>query len=199
MKYLRCAIAVLLVSCGVGDPYAQWRIQQPKYYVQTPNGHVRDGGPFRSVKEGWVTEKDLDWAVDSSYLYYSKLFPDYPAPNYAVWLVDDYVMWVDGAGWAGGVSYMGAGWIGVCIWSRVYTDTDPHPCFIARAPGNSFGTQYSAWRHTDLPLMPAIAHELLHTVIDDPQHKSPLWQRFNVNSKLTGEGWGYECSNGLGP
>lgn len=201
MRLATLALLAAVVSCDDEDQYEKFRIKQPRAYRQTPGAHVRDAGPFRSVTEGWLTDAQLDQAVDIGYGRFQKLFPELPVPNYAVWLVDDYVMWVDGAGWAGGVSYLGSGWIGVCIWSRVYTDHDPRPCFIARPPGNSFGTKYKQWRHTDTPLVPAIAHELLHVVIDDPQHKSPLWNRFSTGQAKAGDMGeeDYPCGRGWEP
>jgi hypothetical protein len=146
--------------------------------VITPKGHVRDGGPFESVQKDYLTDDVLNQAIDDAYDAFYLAFPELPKVNNPVTLNDDYVMWIPQAQtWAAGVEYSGNSNIGVTIWHRIETQVDPGDAFIVRPPGVYWGYNYSVWRHTGFPLVPAIPHELLHVCIGDPNHTSPLWSR----------------------
>lgn len=174
-KLLRFILVCLLIPACNNQPdkKAPWHQHRPTFWVTTPNGHVRDGGPFASVAAGWLTEADIDAAVDDEFSKFAIAFPQLTAPNLSVTLNDDYTMWV--GAWASGVEYSGRPDIGVCLWQRVVSITDPGPAWIVRPPGVYWGIDYAEWRHTGKPLCPAIAHELLHACIGDPDHTSPLW------------------------
>ena len=182
----RFAALVLLMGCS-SNPYEPFYQHEPGGWQYTPLGIKRDAGPLGSVKHGYVTDAEIDAAIDAGYERYRKLYPEYPVPvaQFRVTLNDDYVMYVQGAGWAGGVSY-GEHLIGLCIWSRGKSDIDPGDVWEKRRPGDSFGTHYTYWRFTQRPLCIAMAHEVLHLAIDDPEHKSPLWARLSTASKEGG-------------
>lgn len=161
-----------------------WLQHQPTAWTTTPAGHTRDAGPFPSVAAGYVSDAEIDKAVDAEFDRFATLFPEFGVPQMPVTINDDYAMWIPmGAGnqgaWAAGVETTGQGNIGVCLWSRVETAEDPGPAFISRPPGVYWGVNYTTWRHTDWPIVPAIAHELLHVCIGDPDHTSALWARLN--------------------
>lgn len=180
MRYFLCLFLLITPGCGPGkdhshDPWLQHTVTS---WAVTPAGHVRDAGPFQSVTDGWITEADIDAATDAGYARFALLFPEFPIGDHPFSINDDYVMWIPHAGWAGGVEYSGIGHVGVCMFTRGSTYTDPSPAFIVRPPGqDQWGNYHPDWRHTQAPLLPALPHELLHTVIGDPDHINPLWSR----------------------
>lgn len=167
-----------------------WLKHQVTIWHITPGGHVRDGGPFASVTEGWITEQDIDKATDAAYARYAFLFPEFPVSDHPFSINDDYVMWAsafkngaDGI-WAAGEEFVGGGQIGVTMFTRGSSLTDPGPHFIVRPPGeDQWGTNHPDFRYTALPLVPALEHELLHTAIGDPFHNSILWQRLSLDPR----------------
>lgn len=136
------------------DSKNAWLQHKPTAWKLTPDGHMRDAGPFDSMAGDWITEQDVDAAVDSAFQRFA--------------LNDDYAMWINPPGaWASGAETTGRDAIGVCLWTRAETAADPGSWFIVRPPGNYWGVEYANYRHTAFPLCPALEHELLHTVIDD--------------------------------
>ncbi len=178
---MRFALAlILLAGCSSDADHSRdaWLQHQPSAWSLTSAGHVRDAGPFGSVAAGWTDDAQIDAAIDAGYQRFLDRL-GFAAPETPVTLNDDYVMWVPGSGWAAGVSINGSGNVGVTLWTRIESPADPGPAWIVRPPGNSWGVEYTVWRHTGAPLAPAVAHELLHVVIGDPDHQSPLWAKLN--------------------
>ena len=172
-------VPLWLLGCKQDTKVNGWDVRnfyphQASSYRQTPQGHMRDAGPFASVQAGFCTEQDIDSAVDYQYSKFAFDFPDLPTPHAFVDITDDYVMYVIGAGWAAGMD-MSMSPIYVCLWSRSYSNTDPGAEFIKRGPDQN----YSQWRYTSFPLLPALEHELLHTIIGDPTHSSAYWSRIH--------------------
>lgn len=169
-------IPTFLLGCSDDTTVNGWdtRAFEPhraSSFRQTPDGHLRDAGPFGSVTAGFVTESEIDAAVDAGFRRFAVLFPELSTPPVRVHINDDYVMWVPGAGWAGGVSE-GEN-VCVCLFSRGTSAGDPGSQYIKRAPDGN----YNHWRFTSEPLLPALTHELLHSVIGDPFHASAFWNR----------------------
>lgn len=182
MKALFVGIVLLsLAACAVPRdasmvPYMQ---HTPESWRTTPGGHRRDAGPFESVRTGYLTEDDIDKAVDDGYARFASLFPDLAQKlhEHSVTLNDDYAMWVPGTSiFSSGSEKSGSDIIGVCIWSRDQGPAEPKDKFISRAPGMYFNVNYTSWRWTSRPLCPAIPHELLHSVIGDGGHKDARWK-----------------------
>lgn len=167
------------------DPYEPYMLHEPSSWRVTPGGVVVDNSNFRSVREGYVTNEEIDAAIDAGVERFKKL--GLPVPRPRVILADQYVIWVRHGGWAGGVSY-GDHTVGLCIWSRGRSYTDPGDVFKKLRPGDSFGVKYDHWRYTTRPLVIALEHEYLHCVIDDPGHTSPLWAKLGTLSKEGGNG-----------
>lgn len=169
------------------DPWLQHKVAA--WHV-TPGGHVRDAGPFASVDGAWIKDTDIDQATDAAYARYAALFPEYPVSDHPFSINDDYVMWAspykngaDGV-WAAGDEFVGGGQIGVTMFTRMESATDPSPQFIVRPPGfDQWGTYHVNYRYTTGPLVPALEHELLHAAIGDAQHRSQLWQRLSQNPR----------------
>lgn len=175
---MRTLPLLLLLACGCANDgkangwnTRQFEPHQPSVFRQTPGGHLREviGGP---VTQGYITDADIDAAVDAGFSRFAVLYYDLPMPAPHVGLMDDYTMWV--GMWAGGVT-INRGEIIVCLWSRGISPTDPGATYIKRAPDSN----YAWWRFSAEPLCPAVCHELLHCVIDDPGHTSALWARMN--------------------
>lgn len=179
MKHILPLLLLALVSCAVPRDTSRvaYYPHQPTAWRTTSGGHQRDAGPFDSVSKGFVTEDEIDAAVDEGYRKFYETFPDLKPGEHAVGLNDDYAMWVNGpgGGWASGVETTGLKMISVCLWSRVESAADPGAAFVVRPPGNYWGVNYSTWRSTARPLAPALMHELLHAAIGDPGHKDPRW------------------------
>lgn len=180
----------MLLWSGCGQPKKDhdkdpWLQHQPTAWTTTPAGHVRDAGPFPSVEGGWVSDAEIDKAIDDEFARFAAAFPELAAPNVPVTLNDDYAMWVsfsrtgNSGAWAAGTETTGVGNVGVVLWSRLESAGDPGPAFIVRPPGDYWGVRYSNWRRTDWPIVPALAHELLHACIGDTAHQSILWARLN--------------------
>lgn len=170
-------IPLWLLSCSDNNNVDGFDVRnfyphQARSYHLTPMGHYRDAGPFASVAGGYVTEDDIDNAVDRGYSEFAVDFPELPAPSAYIDITDDYVMYVPNAGWASGADY-GTSPVYVCLWSRGHSSIDPGAEFIKRAPNQN----HSDWQFNIFPLLPALEHELLHTIIGDPGHSSSLWQR----------------------
>lgn len=170
-------ILLLLSGCDADYFVDGWDTRlfaptQGTAYQATPEGHWRASDALQSVQAGFLVSKDVDDAVDAGFQRFRSIYPELACPNPKVNLNDDYVMYVQGAGWAGGYS-IDSSQIYVCLWVRGESSIDPGAVFIKRAPNS----QYANWRFTAEPLCPAIAHELLHCVIGDPGHTSPLWLR----------------------
>ena len=153
---------------------------EPTELRTTPGGHRRDAGPFESVKQGYVTEEELDAAVDGAFSKFSERFPDLISKlkNPPVTLNDDYALWVnDAKSFASGAENQNSSVVSVCIWARGESAVEPtEPAFIKRRPGPYFGVMYTGWRWTKRPLCPALVHELLHKTIGDGAHKDPRWK-----------------------
>lgn len=182
VKILATLSFLLLASCAVKRDTSRVEYIQhtPTAWRTTPGGHRRDAGPFDCVAKGYATEDDLDKAVDDGYSKFVALFPELAAKlkEHQVTLNDDYAMWVPGTDiFTSGSERSGSSVIGVCIWSRGEGPAAPNDKFISRPPGRYFEVDYPMWRWTEKPLCPAIPHELLHSVIVDGDHKSPLWSR----------------------
>jgi hypothetical protein len=137
-------------------------------WTTTPAGHQRDAGPFASVAGGFVTEAEIDQAVDDGFSAFYAKFPQFGRPEARIHITEDYVFWYGGR-WAGGADE-GAD-IMLPLFSRGTSAGDPGAEFLKRAPDGN----YSWWRFTATPLLPALQHELLHRVIGDPFHLSALW------------------------
>lgn len=175
------AFLLLTTACAVPRntsmvPYMQ---HTPTAWRTTPGGHKRDAGPFDSVQKGYVTEDDLDKAVDDGYVRFVTIFPDLAGKlrEHSVTLNDDYAMWVPGTSiFSSGAEKTGSDVIGICIWTRSEGPASPNDKFIIRAPGRYFDVDYAGWRWTSKPLCPAIPHELLHSVIGDGGHKDARWK-----------------------
>lgn len=179
-------VPTVLLGCGNNPDHKKdpWLQHVPTAWKLTPEGHTRDAGPFASIDGDWLTDSDIDNAVDDAYKRFHVRFPGLLVGEYPITLNDDYAMWIpldrrgNGA-WAAGVCTTASGNIGVCLWSRAETVDEPGSAYIVRPPGVYWGVGYATWRHTGWPLCPAIVHELLHSVIGDPDHTSPLWANAN--------------------
>lgn len=176
MRYLIVFLLSFLISCSrPPDPHIPWYPHKPVFWHLTPDGHMRDAGPFASVEAGYATDEEIDTAIDVGFKYLTERTGLVP-PNMPVGLNDDYVMWSTAArAWCAGLETTGDSIIHVTLWSRIETAEDPGPCWISRPPGNYWGLYYPNWRHTGKPLTPAVAHELLHACIGDPDHTSWEW------------------------
>lgn len=173
---------LFLMSCAVTrDASIVAYIQHmPTAWRKTPGGHKRDAGPFESVAKGYVTDDDLDKAVDDGYTRFVTLFPDLAGKlhEHRVTMNDDYAMWVPGTStFSSGSEMASSDMIGICIWTRSEGPSAPNDKFIVRPPGEYFNVNYTGWRWTSKPLCPAIPHELLHSVIGDGGHKDPRWAK----------------------
>ncbi len=202
MKTLRCLFVLMLSACGGDkpDPHVPWYPHVPTSWVTTADGNLRDAGPFESICQGYVTDAEIDAEVDAAFRHFSAMFPQLVLPVRPVVINDDYVLWAkygkgNGQGfWAAGMWFEGQAHITVTLWTRVESVTAPVPCpFIARPPGDSWGVYYANWRWTSRPLVPAIEHELLHTVIHDPGHKSDLWAMLDASPRKAGAFTPYVC------
>ncbi len=176
-RVLAGVVLALLLGCDSDYFVDGWDTRlfapvQAQTYKQTLGGHWRASDALNSLLDGFLSDLEIDQAVDYGFNRFRSLYPELACPNPKVNLNDDYVMYVQGAGWAGGYS-VDSTQIYVCLWSRGESSIDPGAEFIKRPPNS----QYANWRFTSLPLCPAIAHELLHCVIGDPNHTSPLWLR----------------------
>ncbi len=173
-------LAIMVMSGCIDHEDDPRDIYAPHYATSwhvTNGGIVRDAGPFHSVSKGYLTEDELDVALDAARAEWLYLFPELPAVNPYVHLTDDYVFWVSSAqGWASGM-HIGNNQIMIAIWSRGTSYDKPSECYLFRAPGDSFGTQYPYYRYTTRPLVPAYQHECLHVAIGDASHSSVLWER----------------------
>jgi hypothetical protein len=179
IRLLNIIILLLLVGCfnRKPDPHIPWYPHHVSFWVLTPGGFIRDGGPFSSLAAGYTNDTEINQAIDDQFNYFYSKFPQYTwvRPNVAI--NDDYVFWPpDARTWVSGLSYgIGTQTVWVALWLRVETIDEPGDCWIKRAPGTYWGVYYQNWRHTDRPLAPALAHELLHCAIGDPNHTSPDW------------------------
>lgn len=196
MRYVRVLFLLVLFAplsaimggCGSKDHQKDpWLQHVPTAWTTTPAGHARDAGPFGSVDAGFTTEAEIDAAIDEGFAKFYRVF-GYAPPNLAVTINDDYVMWipVDKKGngsWVAGAYATGDWKIGVTLWTRTESATDPGPCWIARPPGEYWDVYYSTWRYTAAPLAPALTHELLHVCIGDPNHTNPDWAKLEGGSK----------------
>jgi hypothetical protein len=185
LKILTAVLLLGLAACAVprDTTRVQWYPHVPAFWRTTPDGHKRDDGPFNSVLKGFTTDEAIDAGVDQGYARFRKLFPEFAAQvrDYPVALNDDYAEFIPTVQvWASGEETTGDKIIHLCLWSRGSAPTDPGSAFIVRPPGNYWGVDYTDWRFTAPPLCPALAHELLHTMIDDPGHKrTDMWARLN--------------------
>lgn len=175
MRYLLVLVLVALVGCSDDDSADGWdvdafRPRKAASFRQTPAGHFRDAGPLASVELGHVTDQEIDAAVDSAFASFWSTFPEFGRPEARVHLTDDYVFWYAGQ-WAGGASEGPD--VLLCLWSRGTSNVDPGATFIKRAPDGN----YPHWRFNSAPLVPALQHELLHSVIGDPGHARTEWSR----------------------
>lgn len=183
MKMLLSSFTLFLAGCSLfsskdkPDPHDAFRPHHPTSLRTTPKGHHRDAGPFVSVTQGFETEVEIDQAVDGEYDYFRSKFPQYASIEVDVWLSDDYVMWNPSPGeWCAGLGPGQGGIVVACaIWSRKTSDLDPGTAWIKRPPGTYFGEEIPKWRSTTSPLVPALAHELLHIAIGDRDHRRPEW------------------------
>ena len=199
MKTIRFAFVLTLLAltlagaCGKQeDPHKPWYPHHVSTWTWTPGGYARDAGGFASVESGFVTDAEIDSAIDKAFAHFGTVFPNIVLPARPVALNDDYVLWVkQGRGnnqgvWASGLWITGQDHITVALWSRGEGSTPPAvpDPFIAREPGNYWGVHYDTWRWTALPLVPAIEHELLHTAIGDPEHARAEWATLNTNPRM---------------
>lgn len=134
----------------------------PTFAAYTPSGILVKYDPLGSVAAGYLSYDELWAAVDREYDAFIAAHPD------AAWVraipclfFDDYVYWVDLAGWAAGDTD-GFSYIRTAIWSRGIDYSDPGDVWIKRSPDANYGTKYDYWRFTDRPLVPTIQHELGH-------------------------------------
>lgn len=175
-------LLVLFAGCAVPRDTSrnEWLQHDPTAWVTTPGGHRRDAGPFKSVKDGFCTDAEIDAAIDAGFVRFKEIFPDLKYINKKITLNDDYVIWVPQLKlFTAGVETAGVDAIGLTIWFRAESATDPGDVFIKRAPGTYWGESYTVWRYSSKPLCPALVHELLHTAIDDPGHKDKRWTLVN--------------------
>lgn len=168
---------LLLDSCRDDSKVSGWdtdnfKPHKASTWRTTPAGHVRDAGPFSSVAGGFITEDDIDAAIDAGFASFWSTFPEFGRPEARVHLTEDYVFWYGGQ-WAGGADEGDE--ILLPLFTRGKSDVDPGAEFIKRAPD----ANYTWWRFTAEPLVPALRHELLHRVIGDPFHAGPQWARVN--------------------
>ena len=176
-RFLLSIITIFFLSCNNGEIIDGWDVRQfyphvASSFVLTPGGHLRDAGPFLSEQAHFVSYYSINSVVDDAFIRFQIDFPELIQPHAAVNITEDYVMYVTGVGWAGGVDYDSNN-IYVCLFSRGTSFVDPGYQFIKRPPDKN----YAWWRFTTTPLMPAIEHELLHSVIGDPNHSSTYWNR----------------------
>lgn len=178
---------ILFLGCHQtrDDSKQAWYPHQPTSWVTTPGGHLRDAGPFDSVQGGFVTDLEIDGAVDAAFLHFLKLFPQFQLSIHPIALNDDYTLWAPNpGGWASGLETTGVPMLNVCLWSRIEGSTPAAGAFIARSPGNYWGVYYANWRWTAKPLAPAIEHELLHSAISDPNHSRAEWATLNADPRM---------------
>lgn len=184
MRALRLAFVVglaatlLLVVCCQDDYQVNgWDTREfaphvAKAWRSTPAGHQRDAGPFESVRRGYLTEASIDSAVDAGFSGFWALFPEFGRPEARIHLTEDYVFWYSGR-WAGGADEGED--ILLPIFSRGTSTSDPGDQFIKRPPD----ANWTWWRYTAAPLVPALQHELLHRCIGDPNHGRDEWGRLS--------------------
>ena len=146
-------------------------------YRLTPVGHLVDSDEKKSVSEGWTTNDDIDVAVDLGFDKFYAAFPEFSYIDPKVSLTDDYCFWWESTFTADQSFGVGSQVIFVALWMRRESGIDPGPHWIVRAPGTYFGIFYKNWRYTDKPLVPALAHSLLHCAIGDPNHLDSRWAR----------------------
>lgn len=179
----RFLILLLIPSCLLGclerhdDPRDSYSPHFATSWRLTPVGILRDAGPFGSVSGGYITEEEIDNALDLAHFDFVSKFPEFAWVNPYVHLTDDYVFFLSVYGaWVSGY-HMGDNQIAISLWTRGKSVEEPTNCWIKRAPGDSFGTYYDYWRYTAFPLIPAYQHECLHVAIGDPGHTSSYWSR----------------------
>lgn len=178
-------LLALLVGCtddGSADGWdtGQFRPHKASTWSTTPAGHARDAGPFASVESGHVTEVEIDAAIDAGFARFWSAFPEFGRPTARVHLTEDYVFWYAGQ-WAAGANEGQE--LLLPLFARGTSSGDPGAQFIKRAPDGN----YSWWRFTTEPLVPALAHELLHRCIGDPQHGRAEWSRIPGATSKAGE------------
>lgn len=173
--------SALLAGC-LDDKHEDPRNAYAPHYATswrvTPGGIMRDAGPFGSVGASYVSEEEIDAALDAARADFVSRFPEFAWINPYVHLTDDYCFFVNlpGGGFASGWRFA-ENEIALALWSRGRSADEPSDCWIKRAPGDSFGVYMDHWRYTTRRLVPAYQHEALHVAIDDPSHSSPLWGR----------------------
>lgn len=177
-------VLILLTGAGCSrkpDPHLPWYPHYATAWRTTPGGFTRDAGPFDSVAAGYTNDDEIDAAIDAGYTHFYTKFPQFTWVNVLVSINDDYTMWAPLARqWVAGFSYgPGSTMLWVALWRRVETIDEPGDCWIKRAPGEYWDVYYPNWRHTGRPLAPALAHELLHIAIGDPQHTRAEWATLN--------------------
>lgn len=174
MRYF-LVLCLFYTGCNSDDKADGWDVDtfQPRIassFQATPQGRLRASG-IQSVSLGYVTDQEIDTAIDAAFLKFAQVFPELPIPNPRIHLQDDYVMRVQGQ-WASGWTISPSDVV-VCLWSRGNSAINPGACFIARPPDSN----YSTWRFNSSPLVPALVHELIHCAVSDPLHHSVYFTR----------------------
>lgn len=157
------------------DPRLAYAPHSAGAWTLTPGGITRDAGPFASVERGYLTDDEIDAALDAARADFVARFPEFAHVSPLVHLTDDYVFFAQNEGWAAGMHLDGN--IYLALYTRSKSVEHPGDFYIVRPPGDSFGTWYDYHRYTAKPLVPAYQHEALHAAIGDPLHSSPAWSR----------------------
>jgi hypothetical protein len=164
---------------GDDDPRLAYLPSPCPFSTVTPKGRIvrYPSEPLASEVAGYSTLAEILLAIDTECDAFEVAHPDVAGTTFRVPILlhDDYVYWVPNGypngSWAAGDTDMTT-YVRVTIWTRVETAVDPSPAWIVRAPGFSFGTTYTAWRHTDRPFVPALQHEFGHVAYGPGyQHK----------------------------
>ena len=176
MRSLILASLALLGGCdgwmdSENDPRLAYLPSPCPFATVTPSGRVvrYPAEPLNSEAAGFSTLSEILLAIDAECDAFDVTTPDVVrvtcrAP---ILLHADYPYFVPMAGgfpqgsFAAGDTDMTT-YVRVAIWTRVETSADPSPAWIVRAPGWSFGVEYTVWRHTDRPFVPALQHEFGH-------------------------------------
>ena len=166
MRQLTAAL-LLLVGCtdfydDGDDPRDAFAPHVCSSYRLTPAGHSVCNDPKGSVAAGYVTEAEIDTAVDTIMENFYLEFPSVRGLTRPIGIHDDYVYWVKQAGSFAAGDTDGVTYVRAALWTRMESAGDPGDCWIKRSPDEYFGTYYTVWRSTQHPLLPALRHEMGH-------------------------------------
>lgn len=190
--FILAFVVISSIGCAIerDTTRLEWFPHRASSFVTTPAGHKRDAGPFKSVEAGFVTNEEIDAAVDAGFENFGKIFPHLVSKigNPPVVINDDYVMfipWLGDEAWAAGLEGPTKdGHINLCLWARKEGPTAPEgKIYIVRPPGVYWKVPYSGYRWTGSPLVPALEHELLHVAISDDDHVGPEWDKLYAGQR----------------